>query len=108
MSVTSVDPYTRAEGPFPRLLDHQPVRRAETHPLHVVLAAPPYFDVPPKAYGGVEAVVAELADALGARGHRVTLLGAGDPRTSAEFVPLWERAIPERSETHTPRSSTLS
>lgn len=96
MSVTSIDPYTRAKGPFPRLLNHQPVRHAETQPLHVVLAAPPYFDVPPKAYGGVEAVVAELADALVARGHRVTLLGAGDPRTSAEFVPLWERAIPER------------
>src|SRR6187200_3103763 len=44
-------------------------------PLRIVLVAPPYFDVPPIGYGGVEAVVADLADALVARGHQVTLLG---------------------------------
>ena len=48
-------------------------------PLRIVLVAPPYFDVPPTGYGGVEAVVADLADALVARGHQVTLLGAGGP-----------------------------
>ncbi|HEU4541280.1 MAG TPA: glycosyltransferase family 4 protein [Jiangellaceae bacterium] len=95
MSGRSVASHTWTEDPFPPVL-HQPVHHAGPHPLHVVLAAPPYFDVPPRAYGGVEAVVAELADALVARGHRVTLLGAGEPRTSAEFVPLWERTIPER------------
>lgn len=96
MSGTSVASHTWTKDAFPRVLNHRPVRHAGSHPLHVVLAVPPYFDVPPKAYGGVEAVVAELADALVARGHRVTLLGAGEPRTSAEFVPLWERTIPER------------
>ncbi len=95
MSGTFVTSRTTTEVPIPRVL-HQPVRHAGPHPLHIVLAAPPYYEVPPKAYGGVEAVVAELADALVARGHRVTLLGAGEPRTSAEFVPLWERIIPER------------
>ena len=38
--------------------------------LRIVLVAPPYFDVPPSGYGGVEAVVADLADALIARGTR--------------------------------------
>jgi glycosyltransferase involved in cell wall biosynthesis len=41
-------------------------------PLRIVLVAPPYFDIPPKGYGGTEAVVA------------------------ARFVPLWERTVSER------------
>ncbi len=64
-------------------------------PLHIVMVAPPYFDVPPAGYGGVEAVVAELTDALIDRGHRVTLLGAGKNGTRARFVPVWESIIPE-------------
>ena len=44
--------------------------------LHVAMIAPPYFDIPPTAYGGVEVVVADLVDALIDRGHRVTLIGA--------------------------------
>lgn len=67
-----------------------------TDPLRIVLVAPPYFDIPPKAYGGTEAVVADLADALTARGHQVTVLGAGTPRIAAKFVPLWDATIPER------------
>ncbi|HYN97532.1 MAG TPA: glycosyltransferase family 4 protein [Pilimelia sp.] len=62
----------------------------------MALVAPPYFDVPPAAYGGVEAVVADLADALVERGHTVTLFGAGAAGTAAAFVPVWERTIPER------------
>lgn len=71
---------------------------AETvEPMRIVLVAPPYFDIPPKGYGGTEAVVADLADALTARGHHVTLLGAGERGTSAKrFIPLWERTVPER------------
>ncbi len=65
-------------------------------PLRIVLVAPPYFDVPPTGYGGVEAVVAELADALVARGHQVTLLGAGRAGTAARFMPLWDRTLPDR------------
>ncbi|MBS4730716.1 glycosyltransferase family 4 protein [Mycobacterium sp. SM1] len=64
--------------------------------LRVALVAPPYFDVPPRSYGGVEAVVADLADALVARGHDVTVLGAGEPGTTARFLALWERPIGER------------
>ena len=64
--------------------------------MRIVQVAPPYFDVPPTGYGGVEAVVADLADALVARGHDVTVLGAGKPGTAARFVPLWDRTIPDR------------
>ncbi|HEY8533578.1 MAG TPA: glycosyltransferase family 4 protein [Micromonospora sp.] len=65
-------------------------------PLRIAMVVPPYFEVPPRAYGGVESVVADLTDALVARGHDVTLIGVGEPRTKARFVPLWPRPIPER------------
>lgn len=64
--------------------------------FRIAMVVPPYFDVPPKAYGGVEAVVADLVDSLVARGHEVTLLGAGEPGTKATFLPLWDRTVPER------------
>ena len=32
---------------------------ATADPLRIVLVAPPYFDIPPRGYGGTEAVVAE-------------------------------------------------
>lgn len=64
--------------------------------LRVVLVAPPYFDIPPRGYGGVETVVADLVDALVDRGHDVTVLGAGRAATAARFVPLWEHPVAER------------
>jgi glycosyltransferase involved in cell wall biosynthesis len=64
--------------------------------LRIALVAPPYFDVPPAAYGGIEAVVADLADALVADGHAVTLIGAGAPSTSADFVRTWDHLVPDR------------
>ena len=58
-----------------------PARKGEgmSGELRVALIAPPYFEVPPSGYGGVEAVVANLANGLVARGHAVTLIGAGRP-----------------------------
>ncbi|EUA33690.1 glycosyl transferase, group 1 family domain protein [Mycobacterium xenopi 3993] len=46
--------------------------------------------MPPRAYGGVEAVIADLVDALLARGHDVTLLGAA-ANTAARFIRLWDK-----------------
>jgi glycosyltransferase involved in cell wall biosynthesis len=59
--------------------------------MHVAMISPPYYDVPPKAYGGIEAVVADLVDALVARGHKVTLIGAGEHATRAQqFVTTYD------------------
>ncbi len=59
-------------------------------PLRIAMVAPPYFDVPPPAYGGVESVVADLVDDLAARGHEITLIGVGKHLTKADrFIPLW-------------------
>jgi len=71
--------------------------RTDTDPLRIVLIAPPYFDIPPRGYGGTETVVADLADSLTARGHKVTVLGAGHhARIAAKFVPLWDTTQSER------------
>jgi glycosyltransferase involved in cell wall biosynthesis len=54
--------------------------------LHVVQIATPWFEVPPAGYGGIEAVVAGVVDALVDRGHRVTLIGAGRNGTKGDFL----------------------
>jgi glycosyltransferase involved in cell wall biosynthesis len=68
-----------------------PVKAPASRPLHVAMVAPPYFTIPPAGYGGVESVVAGLVDGLVERGHRVTLLAAGDHGTRAQrFIRTWD------------------
>ncbi|BFU43155.1 glycosyltransferase family 4 protein [Krasilnikovia sp. MM14-A1004] len=69
---------------------------ADARPLRIAMVVPPYFEVPPQGYGGVESVVADLTDALVQRGHHVTLIGAGRTGTSADMVSVWPAPIPER------------
>ena len=65
--------------------------------LSVVMVVPPYFDLPPKGYGGIEAVVADLVDGLVADGHKVTLVGADcQNNTMAELVPVWPKPLGDR------------
>ncbi|GAA0608595.1 glycosyltransferase family 4 protein [Sporichthya brevicatena] len=60
-------------------------------PLRIAMVAPPYFSIPPKGYGGIEAVVADLVDELVADGHHVTLIGAGPHGTKAtEYVSTFD------------------
>lgn len=66
------------------------------HRVKIALVAPPYFAIPPVAYGGIEAVVASLADGLVDRGHDVTLLCAGPSQTRATELQLWEAPMPDR------------
>jgi len=48
---------------------------------------PPWYEVPPAGYGGLERVCASLIDGLIARGHDVTLFGTGTHTgTRATFV----------------------
>lgn len=64
---------------------------AQERPLRIAMVAPPWFELPPRGYGGTEAVVAALVDQLVARGHHVTLIGAGRHRTAAQrFVPVFD------------------
>lgn len=63
-------------------------------PLRIAMVAPPWFEIPPKGYGGIEDMVATLIEGLSRRGHEVTLVAAGEDRTDAEFAPTF-RSPPE-------------
>jgi glycosyltransferase involved in cell wall biosynthesis len=58
-----------------------------TRPLRVAMVVPPWYELPPAGYGGLEVIVAALVDGLVERGHDVTLFGAGTRNgTRARFV----------------------
>ena len=59
--------------------------------MRIALIAPPWYPIPPGGYGGIEWVVALLADGLTDRGHEVTLFAAPGSDTRAKLVsPLDE------------------
>jgi glycosyltransferase involved in cell wall biosynthesis len=53
--------------------------------MRLAIIAPPWFPVPPPAYGGTESVVSLLAEGLLERGVDVTLFASGDSSTSARL-----------------------
>ena len=55
--------------------------------MRIAVIAPPWYPVPPNGYGGIEWVVALLADGLTERGHEVTLFAPPGSETEAELVP---------------------
>jgi glycosyltransferase involved in cell wall biosynthesis len=57
---------------------------AGRRPLTIGLLAPPWVPVPPPSYGGIEQVVATLAEGLAERGHEVVLVAA--PGSQVEGV----------------------
>ncbi len=54
--------------------------------LRVCLIADPFLPVPPRYYGGIERVIAMVAEGLMARGHRVTLFAAPGSALGTEVV----------------------
>jgi glycosyltransferase involved in cell wall biosynthesis len=55
-------------------------------PLRIVLVAPPYYEIPPRGYGGIERVCSALVEGLVDKGHAVTLIGAGQRHTKANYI----------------------
>lgn len=60
--------------------------------MRIAEVSPPWLAVPPSGYGGIEWVVALLADGLVEHGHEVTLFATGDSRTKAELDYVFEEA----------------
>lgn len=61
--------------------------------MKILQLAPIWETVPPPAYGGIEAVVADLCNELVRRGHEVTLCASGDSQTSAELLAIYPRSL---------------
>ncbi len=75
--------------------------------LRIGMVAPPWFALPPVAYGGTEAVVATLVDKLVELGHEVVLVGAGRNGTAAqEFHAVYD--IPPTARLGEPVPEALS
>jgi glycosyltransferase involved in cell wall biosynthesis len=62
--------------------------------MRIAILAPPWFPIPPPRYGGIEWVVALLADGLVEAGHDVTLFATGEARTRAKVVASFAEARP--------------
>lgn len=58
--------------------------------MRIAQLAPCWITVPPKGYGGIELVVAHLADGLSERGHDVTLFASGGSKTKGKLVSYYD------------------
>ncbi len=56
--------------------------------LRILLIMDPYILVPPLEYGGIERVVADLANGFHERGHEVTLWAAPGSRADCRVEPF--------------------
>jgi len=56
--------------------------------LKIAQVAPLWYPVPPKGYGGTEAIVSKLTEGLIKKGHQVTLFASADSKTKARLVPV--------------------
>jgi glycosyltransferase involved in cell wall biosynthesis len=63
--------------------------------VKVAVLSPVWFPVPPPRYGGIEWIVALLADGLVERGHEVTLFASGDSSTKADLAFVFQDAPSE-------------
>jgi glycosyltransferase involved in cell wall biosynthesis len=68
------------------MVDEASSERQGRPPLRIAMVVPPWYELPPPGYGGIEQMCAALTDALVAHGHDVTVLGAGTKTgTAARF-----------------------
>lgn len=72
-------------------------RRSHGHrSLRIAIVAPPWFEIPPGGYGGIEWMCHWLADNLVDRGHEVLVLGSGQRRGKGRFISTGELPDPAR------------
>ncbi len=57
--------------------------------LRIALIAPPWFQLPPRGYGGIEWMSFWLVEELVKRGHEVTLVASGENHSHARFLQTY-------------------
>ncbi len=60
--------------------------------MRIALIGPPFIEIPPRRYGGTELFIANLASALYARGHDVTVYGNGESTPACPVKWRYPRA----------------
>jgi glycosyltransferase involved in cell wall biosynthesis len=60
------------------------------------MVAPPWFAIPPTGYGGIERVVALLADGMAERGHDVTLFAPHGSKSLASIHETFPKTMHEQ------------
>ncbi|ARV59550.1 hypothetical protein BZZ01_13735 [Nostocales cyanobacterium HT-58-2] len=70
--------------------------RENYQPLRIAQVAAPWFSIPPKDYGGTEAVISNLSEELIRQRHKVTLFASGDSHTSGELRYYIEESLTEQ------------
>src|SRR5215470_5271668 len=58
--------------------------RSEHRSMRIALIGPPFIEIPPRRYGGTELFIGNLASALDARGHDVTVYANGESSLACE------------------------
>lgn len=66
--------------------------------LQIAIVAPPFYEVPPAGYGGIERVCHTLAEGLHERGHEITLIGIGRRGVRCRFIATRSETRPEGTE----------
>jgi glycosyltransferase involved in cell wall biosynthesis len=64
--------------------------------VRVAMVAPPWYELPPTGYGGIESMCADLTDGLLGLGAEVTLVGVGVNGTKASFVTTFDEPQHQR------------
>ncbi|MGH2690453.1 MAG: glycosyltransferase family 4 protein [Actinomycetota bacterium] len=59
-------------------------------PLRIAVITPPWFEIPPSGYGGIEWMCHWLIEGLVGSGHEVLVVGAGRSATSGRFVATYD------------------
>jgi glycosyltransferase involved in cell wall biosynthesis len=67
--------------------------------MKIAMLAPPWIQIPPPGYGGIEQVIALLAAELTKRGNEVTLFAAPGTRSRAEVLSPLEGPHPDEIQT---------
>ena len=63
--------------------------------MKIAMLAPPWIEIPPPGYGGIEQVIALLAAELTERGHHVTLFAAPGTQSRARVLSPLESPQPD-------------